>query len=944
MKSIRLLMAVLATLVVGSTGIALAAQGESEPEDASAVAAELSEAPQEDPGTELASKRTATSDTFRLSDGSLETRVYESPVNYRAEGEWQPIGEGLEELPGGALSNGPNRFDLSLPAKMGAGAVVMHTADQWLASELLGGDTEVAEVSGNTATYADEGTTFELSSIATGVKESIELDDPSEPGSFRFELRASEDLKPSLEQDGSVVFRDERTDQVVASLPAPTISDSSPQAAPDPGAIRYTLEDLPGGNWALAVKADREWLDSSARVWPVTIDPSIEAKAPASLDCQYFVREPSGETNSTSTCGSTGASSLKAEYATSGGTTSRYRSALTFNTSGIPSTAWVSSASVNLYDPQVATGVGAVQLRRATKSWTNEVNWTFYARHKAPQQFWTVPGGDFTGEGSEVSTATRGTAAGWWQFNGLEPIVSGWLEGTIANQGLIVKLADESPCGSSCTHGTFNFSSSSSSPESNRPYLALVYYPKAPSTSQVSAPTEGTVTARRLKLKAAWSVAGVTGISYQYREGKTGYFKTVPAELVRDASGNPVSWPLPLSGVKESPALYFDAAHATSTLQSKGGPIQVRALFEGPTGVAGYSAPVEATVNRFLGSPKDATAQVGPGTVDLLTGNLSVERTDVSIPTFNSSLEFSRTHNSRDAGSSGDTTVLGRGWKPGVPVEEAGGSAWKNVRLVTFTEMIEGESYSFDYAIVTGLEGGELAFEKRGGIYETPPEAAGWRLSTEGSTKLVLADPSGSRTTFENSSGGTEYLPVSVSQTGGAKNTTTMVYNIVGGNRRLSMVIAPSQQDLTCNQEDATWQKGCKALEFTYAPASNWGAPGSYGDRLSKITYYAPYNGGPWEVANYKYNSEGRLTAEWDPRISSPHVLEETYTYEAGGQLKTITPPGEEPWTLEYGAIDGEEANGRLMAVKRPEPARQSLDRADDDRLRRADQRQRRAL
>jgi len=144
-----------------------------------------------------------------------------------------------------------------------------------------------------------------------------------------------------------------------------------------------------------------------------------------------------------------------------------------------------------------------------------------------------------------------------------------------------------------------------------------------------------------------------------------------------------------------------------------------------------------------------------------------------------------------------------------------------------------------------------------------------------------------------------------------------MVYDIVGGNRRLNMVISPSQQDLTCTQENATWQKGCKALGFAYAPASNGGAPGSYGDRLSKITYYAPGNGGPWEVANYKYNSEGRLIAEWDPRISSPHVLEEQYTYEAGGQLKTITPPGEEPWSLEYGAIDGEEANGRLMTVKR---------------------------
>ncbi|MDX6601519.1 MAG: hypothetical protein QOF13_721, partial [Solirubrobacterales bacterium] len=45
--------------------------------------------------------------------------------------------------------------------------------------------------------------------------------------------------------------------------------------------------------------------------------------------------------------------------------------------------------------------------------------------------------------------------------------------------------------------------------------------------------------------------------------------------------------------------------------------------------------------------------------------------------------------------------------------------------------------------------------------------------------------------------------------------------------------------------------------------------------------------------------------------------LKTKYTYEAGGQIKTITPPGQEPWTMEYGTADEEEANGRLMNIKR---------------------------
>ncbi len=916
MKGIKLIAAILGLLLIIGSGIAAGDEGPASTQSPAAS----STPPKDEAGIEIKADRTATSQTFLLPDGARETRVFENPINYRdPEGQWRPIEEGLEETADGTITNGANSFDLSLPERLGAAPVRLSSGDEWVSARLLGSDSDPAEVNRNTASYesAANGTTFELASMATGVKESIELEDASAPSSFHFELDASAGLTPSIEGDGSIAFYDE-SGHITARLPAPTISDSAPDAAPNPSAVKYKLEDASNGNWILAIDANRDWLESPARVWPATIDPSIEAKGLATLDCQYFIREPSGETNTTATCGSTGATTEKAEYATSGGVTSRYRSAIKFSTGSIPSNASIASASVNLYDPQAATGVSAVQLRRTTRSWEQVINWNRYALDSHGHNlWWTTGGGDFTSEGSEVSTATRGTAAGWWQFSeGMAALVSGWVRGSIANQGLIVKLADESACGSSCTHGTFTFNSSTSTPEANRPYLAVTYYRQAPATSKVVSPSEGTRTARRLKLKAAWTEAGVTGITYQFREGKSGNFQTIPAELVRDKSGKTISWPVALSGVKETEPLYFDAAHASSALRSKGGVVQVRAIFEGPTGVEGYSAPVEATINRFLGGPKDATAGVGPGSVDLLTGNLSVGHTDVSIPGFNSALEFSRTFNSRDAGTLGETSVLGQGWKPGVPVEEAGGAEWRSVRKVVFSETIEGETYEFAYAILTDLGGAEIAFEKTGETsYATPPEMSGWQLTAEGTTKFVLNDPAGNRTTFENPEGGTEYPPVSISQVGSSDNTTRMVYELLNGQKRLKMVIAPGPPDVNC-AEFPTTTEGCHALTFTYAPATNWGAPSGYGDRLSKITYYAPGNGGPWEVANYNYNSEGRLTEEWDPRISP--ALKEKYTYQSGGQIKTLTPAGQEPWTMEYGAIDEEEANGRLMAVKRP--------------------------
>lgn len=289
------------------------------------------------------------------------------------------------------------------------------------------------------------------------------------------------------------------------------------------------------------------------------------------------------------------------------------------------------------------------------------------------------------------------------------------------------------------------------------------------------------------------------------------------------------------------------------------------------------------------------------------------------MPGFGGGLTFSRTYNTREPGTTGEKSVLGQGWKPGVPVEEEGGSEWRNIRIVNFSETIEGETFSFSYAMLTHTEGFEIPFEKEGSAYITPPEMTGVSLFAQGTNQLVLADPSGTRTIFESSTGGSEYLPVSVEQTGGAGNKTKMVYQFVNGQRRLQMVIAPSATwtgSEGCTSSNATTQIGCRALTFTYANASTWGAPSEYGDRLQKITYHAPGNGGPRDVASYAYDTSGRLIEFWDPRIT-PN-LKETYTYESG-KLRKVTPPGQEPWTLEYtAAIDKETGISRLRQVSRP--------------------------
>ncbi|MFL5341633.1 MAG: DNRLRE domain-containing protein, partial [Gemmataceae bacterium] len=890
------------------------------------------EAPTPPAAEELPDRRTATSDTYELKDGGLETRVYGGRVNFRdAEGDWKRIGQDLEPVPGGGVSNGANSFDLRLPEQMGDGAVRLSEGGEWLSYRLLGQESEAAEVEGAAASYdAGNGSSFELHSLADGLKEEITLDNPLAPKLYRFDLDFSSGLKPSLEEEGSIMVKDSEGN-LFATLPAPTISDAS--GAPPANAVHYALQrGSEVGHWTLSVEADEAWLSNSDRAWPVTIDPS--AFIASEQDCTIgSVPAPKGW----SQCGASGATELGAGYVQS--ESQPIRTFLRFKLGSqlspvLPANSYVSKATLKLYAPKAAENtVPGLETKRVTQAWTTALNWEQFKTNNFLGPYkWTTPGGDFTSEGhAEVLTANRGSGAGPWEFSSssLRELVQGWVEDNtiysngIDNQGLVVKQIDETRTAeciansAKCPRRYVGFNSSAAA--SNKPELDLIYYPKAPGTSKMTSPREGTTTARRFMLKAAWGAGtGINGVYFQYRTAKKGPFTNIPSSLLRNAKGEAVE-KLGVSGTCcESERLYFDAAHITSELQAQGGTIQVRAIFEGGSG-AGFSEPIEAKVDRRIGGPKDETMQVGPGTLDLLTGNVALGAGDVSIGGFNP-LSFSRSYNTRAPGNLGETTVLGRGWKSGA--ETAGGSEWASIKLEARTETIEGNEYTFHYATLRSIQGKEIGFEKIGedpknADFVTPPEITGYRLVlSEG--KFILTDPGGNRTTFSNENSGSEleYLPASVIQPGSGPHSTVMTWAFVNGQRRLVREVAPTANTnpSECTEKPAE-TTGCNTLEFIYVPATTWGAPSSYGERLQKITYYGPGAKGV-EVANYSYDTQGRLVAEWDPRIS-PN-LKTTYTYE-GEMLRKLTPPGQEPWTFEYSPnLDGETGQvSRLKTIKR---------------------------
>jgi RHS repeat-associated protein len=874
-------------------------------------------------GVEIPNLRTATSNTFRLPDGERETRLYEVPVNYRDEdGDWQPIEEGLEETPSGAIVNGENSFDIHLPEDIDEAPSRLSFGNEWISQQPMNIATEPADLQREVASYDSPPSeaSFDYTGLSNGLKETIELARPSSPSTYHFQLHVSSGIVPELAENGSIQFRNASGEEV-AQMPAPVMVDAAQVAAP-PEAINYELEEDGVGAWTLHVVADPSWLAAADRAWPVAIDPTTEVKGTA-LECVILndgAESPRCSPSQTYLVS-------KINYVSSG-TDAIARSLFRFNLSTIPSTASVTSAKIGLYAGSEAKNVTRVDMYDVSHSWNEGVSWSYWDGHHSPNMKWTTPGGDYgkyMPTPTSISTGQRGNGPGWWDFSSsdLAWLVQRWITGAVPNNGVLVKLAEETPH-TCCFERRIQWQGTG---EQTKPYLSVAYLPKAPSENKLVSPTEGLTTPRRIKLKSAWSsaTANPSGLRYQYRVGEVGGFQDIPLSLIRDANGNsPAAWPIATTESEQaahaSEPLFFDAAHASTELQQTGGTVQVRAVFSGSPGVEGYSQPVETRINRKAGGPKDATAEIGPGVLDLMTGNLAINQEDVNIPGPFSSLSISRSYSTREPGATGEVSILGQGWNLGVLPDDASSSPWLALFKYKITHEIEGQNYTFSYAVLVGEDGSEIGFGRVDGItgYIPPPELQGFSLMDSGSNGLALIDPSGTKTTFESSgtgseSEGIEYQPTAVED---GLHATKVYYETVGGKRRPSWIVAPAASGITCSEDKAKSEVGCRALKFNYLPASSWGAPAAYGDRLAKITYYAAGQGqGSWDVAAYNYDATGRLTEEWDPRVAA---LKEKYTY-SSGKLTKVTPPGEEPWTLEYTTgTDGELGVGRLKQVSRP--------------------------
>jgi RHS repeat-associated protein len=443
------------------------------------------------------------------------------------------------------------------------------------------------------------------------------------------------------------------------------------------------------------------------------------------------------------------------------------------------------------------------------------------------------------------------------------------------------------------------------------------------SAGTVLLPRTGDMSASKFALQGQGQ-SGATGVTFQWRRGDADSWTTIPAsDVTYAAGGGPVTWPQPTTGGGAFAKLNWDVAatlnNAEAGSEPLSGPLQVRASF---TGAGGSSDQVNVTFD--LDRAWASSVGMGPGSVNLLTGNLSVGLTDVAA----FDLSLARSFNTRQAGAA--DAMFGPGWVSSVTAKADPG----------YTDL----SVTGSLAQIGLPDGAVLGFAKESGtattaIYAPQVGAEGFALTwTSSPDRFTLTDANGNVVLFDRPSGGATglYVPVSVTPVGSSE-TTTVSWELVPGSTtaaRPTRLLAPVPAGVSCSP---TLAAGCRALTFTYATtttatgtgASDWG---DYNGRVVKAEFTAwDPDAGPAamrtvEMARYLYDSNGRLRASWDPRLNwldtseLPPVTRQVrtvYAYDANGVMTSLTPPAQEAWNFAYTTVPGDSGLGRLATVTR---------------------------
>lgn len=406
---------------------------------------------------------------FRLEDGSYIAAQYNVPVHYLdSNGEWQDIDNTLTES-GNEYSIGNSRIKFAKKIVGNENLFTIHDGNKKISLSL---DNALMKTQGkihNTA--SDNNSESKLQKMMTldklsseiiyenilentdlqyivnsgNIKENIIVKKSQDSYSYTFTLKLN-NLEARQNEDGSISIFTPDTNENIYHIPAPVVYDANGDYAPS-SVSRYSLVASGNNAYSFTVTVDAEWVNVSGRVFPVTVDPSISVSNRSVIDLDISSGSPNSNYSSSGTM-----------YV--GNTWRGYWKTTTLPT--IPSTAYVTKATISLYNTNSATD-NYVGVYNVTTNWDSSLTWNKTIASTSPEGVMSDTLLDYNCIDGESDVDNRYT----WNITSL---YEEWRSGTTPNYGVGFKIVD----GTTASHITY-FSSSECAIVSRRPQLIISY-------------------------------------------------------------------------------------------------------------------------------------------------------------------------------------------------------------------------------------------------------------------------------------------------------------------------------------------------------------------------------------------------------------------------------------------------------------------------------------
>lgn len=404
---------------------------------------------------------------FKLSDGTYVAVQYEAPVHYIDEsGKWADIdntlkGDGSkyttpdsrvsfskkigENSSIFSLNNGKYRISMSINGAAKASRGVVDNSSKSFdetASQLQKQITPDKLSSKITYKNIAEGVDIEYWLDSLNVKENIIVRNRQNKYAYSFNLSLN-NLVAALSDDGSVVLSDSESKETMYVIPAGYMYDADGDYS---DAVKYELETIVDGIYVLTVTADSDWLNSEARSYPITIDPSVSIPNSTVTDLDISSANPD---RSSPTDGTLYVSNTWRAYWKTGSLPS------------IPSSAYITKATISLVS--TSTSGNYVGAYAVTSGWDSTLTWNKTIAASSPEGVMSNTVIDYNCINGNNCVDNRYT----WDITSL---YKAWVSGASSNNGVGFRIVD-----GTTVSGTSIFKSNDSTPVSGRPQL-MVYY------------------------------------------------------------------------------------------------------------------------------------------------------------------------------------------------------------------------------------------------------------------------------------------------------------------------------------------------------------------------------------------------------------------------------------------------------------------------------------